>query len=587
MRNLLIALVLGGCGVVFAQTGGVPSAGHLWVGSSTDSILGSTNVVMTNANCTITAPSGCTVTGSLGGTTDAPYLGSLYVTSSATLTATRNVVVPLSPGRTYIVTNATTGGQSIQVIGASGSGVPVPSGTTLSVSTPNGTNYVLDSYTIPPAYCAGYLCASQVNVPFTTASYIALSASALSTDTSFTVGSTTGYPALGCAAIPDSTTAYEAFCWDAIDATHLLNLHRGMFGTSAVAHASGSTVQGWIASSSISTSTTPAYVITNASAVVYQGVANGTISSIVASGAAQFNGLFSPYVALTDATQPRVRYTFTTAPSNQKTWYESLNSSGTYLLQTMDDSLAVGQTAVQISRSGTTLTGMLLGQPVAIGSTLLSGPGTARRLEISDSTLPQHILSNTGAASTYRNWIESVNTSGTWSLRTADDSGNPSNTVIAANRTGTTTNLVTFGPAISWGSTPATQIPSSGSVCFNNGTNYVGCPFTLGGSVSSSNCAAGSPAGTGASCSMTGTDGNHLLTVNTGTGPTTGTLVTVTFTTSRGHNTYCTMTPAASVSAIDTSKYINVGGSATSYSISFPVTAISDSVSYSWNVFCP
>lgn len=48
----------------------------------------------------------------------------LSVTSTVSLTATRNIVVPLGP-RWWIVYNGTTGGQSLQFIGASGTGITV------------------------------------------------------------------------------------------------------------------------------------------------------------------------------------------------------------------------------------------------------------------------------------------------------------------------------------------------------------------------------------------------------------------------------------------------------------------------------
>jgi len=51
----------------------------------------------------------------------------LDVTSTASLTATRNIVLPLVP-RLWIVGNLTTGAQSLQFIGATGTGVTVGNG---------------------------------------------------------------------------------------------------------------------------------------------------------------------------------------------------------------------------------------------------------------------------------------------------------------------------------------------------------------------------------------------------------------------------------------------------------------------------
>jgi hypothetical protein len=71
----------------------------------------------------------------------------LNVTSSVSLSTTRDVIIPsITSGSTpiqklYIVKNATTGSQSIRVIGASGTGITVPNGATMMVYS-NGTNVV-------------------------------------------------------------------------------------------------------------------------------------------------------------------------------------------------------------------------------------------------------------------------------------------------------------------------------------------------------------------------------------------------------------------------------------------------------------
>lgn len=65
----------------------------------------------------------------------------LVVTSAVSLTATRNLVVPLTAGAVWIVVNTTTGGQSIQVIGATGTGVTIATGKTALVRA-DGTNIV-------------------------------------------------------------------------------------------------------------------------------------------------------------------------------------------------------------------------------------------------------------------------------------------------------------------------------------------------------------------------------------------------------------------------------------------------------------
>lgn len=64
----------------------------------------------------------------------------ILATSSGSLTATRDLILPLSK-HIYVVTNNTTGGQSIRVIGATGTGVTIPPGATVEVIC-DGTDFL-------------------------------------------------------------------------------------------------------------------------------------------------------------------------------------------------------------------------------------------------------------------------------------------------------------------------------------------------------------------------------------------------------------------------------------------------------------
>ena len=64
----------------------------------------------------------------------------LKVTSSVPLTATRNLIAPLG-NFPFTIENATTGGQAIQIIGTTGTGVTIPNGQTVAVWN-DGTNFV-------------------------------------------------------------------------------------------------------------------------------------------------------------------------------------------------------------------------------------------------------------------------------------------------------------------------------------------------------------------------------------------------------------------------------------------------------------
>jgi hypothetical protein len=86
-----------------------------------------------------------TLTNTPGASNQSLQMG-LNIVSSVTLTATRNIIVPtgalLTPiTKLYVIKNATSGGQSITVKYATGSGVTIPNGAT-NIVLCNGTNVV-------------------------------------------------------------------------------------------------------------------------------------------------------------------------------------------------------------------------------------------------------------------------------------------------------------------------------------------------------------------------------------------------------------------------------------------------------------
>ena len=93
------------------------------------SIAGTASVTMTDANYVLT---------SINGATDEAR--SMFITLSGTLSTTRNVICP-SVSKLYIVTNNTTGGQSIVFTTLAGTGITVPNGRRAIVYC-NGTNVV-------------------------------------------------------------------------------------------------------------------------------------------------------------------------------------------------------------------------------------------------------------------------------------------------------------------------------------------------------------------------------------------------------------------------------------------------------------
>lgn len=72
--------------------------------------------------------------------------GGIKVTSAVLLTGTRNLIAPLGNFQFMAIENSTTGGQSIQIIGPSGTGVIIPNGKAASVWF-DGTNYIQIGFT--------------------------------------------------------------------------------------------------------------------------------------------------------------------------------------------------------------------------------------------------------------------------------------------------------------------------------------------------------------------------------------------------------------------------------------------------------
>jgi microcystin-dependent protein len=94
----------------------------------------------TDADITLTANNG---------SIDQSRSAVLVVTSTGSLTATRNVIAPASASKLYVVKNSTSGGQSIQIKYATGAAVLIPNGQTYPVYG-DGTNFYLASSNTTP-----------------------------------------------------------------------------------------------------------------------------------------------------------------------------------------------------------------------------------------------------------------------------------------------------------------------------------------------------------------------------------------------------------------------------------------------------
>jgi microcystin-dependent protein len=94
----------------------------------------------TDADITLTANNG---------SVDQSRSAVLVVTSTGSLTATRNVVAPASASKVYIVKNSTTGGQSIQIKYSTGTAVLIPNGQTIPVYGDGSNFYTAVTNTVP------------------------------------------------------------------------------------------------------------------------------------------------------------------------------------------------------------------------------------------------------------------------------------------------------------------------------------------------------------------------------------------------------------------------------------------------------
>lgn len=127
-KALLLSAILLLPSLMFAQSPPqIPLTGNIGVQGSV-AILGGVTVPMpSDANYTLTPAQWSNKT--------------LIITSTASLSAMRSIIAPLNKGQEYNIENNTTGGQSITITGASGTGVMIANGKAASVFF-DGTNYI-------------------------------------------------------------------------------------------------------------------------------------------------------------------------------------------------------------------------------------------------------------------------------------------------------------------------------------------------------------------------------------------------------------------------------------------------------------
>jgi hypothetical protein len=152
----------------------------------------------------------------LSGAVDEARSMGLNITSSATLTATRNVIVPTTGSpptsapytKLYVVRNATTGGQSIVITTSAGSGITVANGATAIVLC-NGTD-VIDPFSAK-VNKAGDTMTGQLNLTATNNTPFSTSGPAIAIRNASTVNSTYAAVALNNAAGNSSALLFTEY----------------------------------------------------------------------------------------------------------------------------------------------------------------------------------------------------------------------------------------------------------------------------------------------------------------------------------------------------------------------------------------
>lgn len=120
---------------------GIGDQAGTW-GDTTNTNLGTAleEAIVGRGTATFTADADLTLTLTNSNASQTARCYALHVVSSVSLTVTRNLVVPTST-KPYLVLNATTGGQSIVIKTAAGTGVTIPNGKECLVCV-DGTNVV-------------------------------------------------------------------------------------------------------------------------------------------------------------------------------------------------------------------------------------------------------------------------------------------------------------------------------------------------------------------------------------------------------------------------------------------------------------
>lgn len=260
----------------------------------------------------------------------------------------------------------------------------------------------------------------------------------------------------------------------------------------------------------------------------------------------------------------------------------------------------IGVTGSPITSSGTlaftlgsiTPSNILSSGPVGV---LGTGPGVPFQAN-------QIVLTESGGTAFFDSTGANTTSKGSYNFRGTTSNGSTLTSFLSSDTSGNWTMLGgltattgSFSGAVSTGALTPSSVASSGvitqgasPVCLQSGAQ---CPnyFAPGGALTSANISFGSGAGTSPTLlSIAGVDASHFVAFTTGTSPSaSGNIFTLTFTTSRGHTTYCVAEPQFSeYTTLNQIPSVPSAGT-TSYNLLASGTALAPSFSYVFNIVCP
>lgn len=91
---------------------------------------------------------------------------------------------------------------------------------------------------------------------------------------------------------------------------------------------------------------------------------------------------------------PIVSLISATAPTNAKLWFNAVDGLGSYILETFNDAVSVSKIAFEATRTGSTVTGVVLGNATDLPPITLTGPATAQEGLYASGGVPAGVASN-------------------------------------------------------------------------------------------------------------------------------------------------------------------------------------------------